>query len=247
MNSINSKNNSFREEPGPSVLYVVGTPIGNLSDLSPRAKKVLSNVSYIACEDTRHSKLLLKSFGATTPVFSFHQHNTKQQIPKALDLLKSGASLALISDAGLPAVSDPGEELVYEAKNEGFEVICIPGPCAALTALASSGLPSKRFCFEGFLPRKKSDRKKLIETISKEERTVLLYESPHRLIKLLEELGEACGYERPLHLAKEMTKRFEQSFGPTILDAINYFKENKPQGEFTLVLGGSPPPITIKM
>ncbi len=238
MHSINCENFRDRPEPAASVLYVVGTPIGNLSDLSPRAKLILSKVSFIACEDTRRAQILLKSFEAKTPLISFHKHNTKSRIPKLLEHLQSGESLALISDAGLPGISDPGEELVSEIKNKGYEVICIPGPCAAIAALVSSGLPSKRFCFEGFLPTKTKERKKAIEAISKEERTTVIYESPHRIMNLLEDLSNSCGEDRPLQLARELTKRYEQTLGSNIGEVLKYLKEHKIKGEFTIVLGG---------
>ncbi len=226
-------------EPVNGVLYVVGTPIGNLGDLSPRAKSVLKQVSAIACEDTRYSGKLIRSLESKAPLFSFHRHNTQSRIPKLLSLLKDGKSLALISDAGLPGISDPGEHLVSAARKEGHEVICIPGPCAATTALISSGLPSERFCFEGFLPIKRKQRKERLEMIASETRTSIIYESPHRLLQLLEELSQACGDSRPLQVARELTKRHEQHIGPTIGSALKYFEEHQPIGELTLVLGGA--------
>ncbi len=228
-----------RLEPAPSVLYVVGTPIGNLGDLSSRAIGVLTKVSAIACEDTRHSGRLLKGLGTKASLISFHRSNTMNRIPKLLSLLKNGESIALISDAGLPGISDPGEELISAAQKEKLEVICIPGPSAAMTALVSSGLPCNRFCFEGFLPLKASDRKTRLEAISNETRTTVIYEAPHRLLKLLKELFQHCGPDRPLQVARELTKLNEQQIGPTIEIALQYFLENKPLGEFTLVLGGS--------
>ncbi len=229
-----------RLEPASGVLYVVGTPIGNLGDLSPRAKSLLKNVSAIACEDTRHSGQLLRGLGTTTtPLISFHTHNIQSRIPKLLALLKNGESLALISDAGLPGISDPGEELVCAARTEGLSVICIPGPCAATTALVTSGLPSNRFCFEGFLPSKAKDRKQRLSMIVYEQRTTIIYEAPHRLLKLLHELIELCGEGRPLLVARELTKRYEEQIGPNIGAVIKHFMKNKPKGECTLVLGGA--------
>ena len=239
MDSINNQISQERLEPAPSVLYVVGTPIGNLGDLSPRAKYILTNVSIIACEDTRRSALLLKNFGATTNLLSFHKHNTKSRIPTLIKLLKEKNSLALISDAGLPGISDPGQELIAKAKESNFEVICIPGPCAAITALVTSGFRSQRFCFEGFLPTKREERKRTIELIAKEKRTTILYESPHKLITLLEDLAKHCGEDRPLHIGRELTKRYEEAIGPTIESALNHFSKKTPRGEFTLVLGGA--------
>ena len=230
---------SQRLEPSPGVLYVVGTPIGNLGDLSPRARSILKKVSAIACEDTRHSGQMLKQIGVQAPLLSFYQHNTTSRLPQLLKLLKDGQSLALISDAGLPGISDPGEKLVSAVKHAGHEVICIPGPCAATTALVSSGLPSDRFCFEGFLPTKSKTRKKLLAMIANETRTTIIYEAPHRLLQLLQELSQSCGEERPLQVARELTKLHEEQIGPTIGKALKYFLENKPLGECTLVLGGS--------
>ena len=228
-----------KHEPEPRTLYIVGTPIGNLGDLSPRAKTILKHVSLIACEDTRRSGQLLKIFELKTPTISYYQHNIKNRLPKILNILENEGSVALISDAGLPGISDPGEELVHAAKLNNYAVICIPGPCAAITALVISGLPSKRFCFEGFLPSKQSDRKDILKRISKEERTTIIYESPHQITKLLVDLCETCGERRPLQIARELTKRYEETIGSTIKEAIEYFKNNNPRGEFTLVLGGN--------
>ena len=229
-----------RDEPASGCLYLVGTPIGHLADLSPRARTVLAAVDVIACEDTRHSGQLLSSVQAKGRKLSFHQHNTRTRLPQLLELLAAGSSLAVISDAGLPGISDPGEELAAAARKAGHEVICIPGPCAATTALVSSGLPSGRFCFEGFLPVKGRDRRARLQQIAAEQRTTVLYEAPHRLLALLEELQDHCGAERPLQVARELTKRHEQQVGPTVAAALEHFKTNRPQGEFTLVLGGSP-------
>ena len=190
-----------RQEPAPGTLYLVGTPIGHLGDLSPRARELLSQVDVIACEDTRHSGQLLASLGAQGRRLSFHQHNTRSRLPQLLELLKQPLSLALISDAGLPGISDPGEALAAAARADGHEVICIPGPCAATTALVSSGLPSGRFCFEGFLPTKARDRQQRLRDIARESRTTVLYEAPHRLLALLDELASHCGEDRPLQVA----------------------------------------------
>lgn len=226
-------------EPFPRTLYIVGTPIGNLGDLSPRAKSILKNVSLIACEDTRRSGKLLKIIKSKVPCISYHKHNFKSRQSQLLDILESNGSLALISDAGLPGISDPGQELVHAARSKRYEVICVPGPCAAITALIISGLPSERFCFEGFLPKKQSLRKKRLEDISQETRTTVIYESPHQLIKLLEDLSISCGKDRRIQISRELTKRFEESIGNTIEEVKNYFNSNKPKGEFTIVLGGN--------
>ncbi len=237
MNGNQSKQE--RSEPCSGTLYIVGTPIGNLSDLSPRAKYILKNVSLIACEDTRRSGQLLKTIESRVPLISYHKHNLKSRQSQIIEILQSSGSIALISDAGLPGINDPGEELVHAARSNRFEVICIPGPCAATTALVVSGLPSQRFCFEGFLPKKQSERKKRLEDICKEERTSIIYESPHQLIKLLEDLSFFCGKERPIQIARELTKRYEESIGKTLEEVLKYFSINKPRGEFTIVLGGS--------
>tara|TARA_Y100001968_G_scaffold57759_1_gene48878 strand:- start:110 stop:997 length:888 start_codon:yes stop_codon:yes gene_type:complete len=228
-----------RSEPSLGTLYIVGTPIGNLGDLSPRAKSILKNVSVIACEDTRRSGQLLKKIKSNVPLISYHKHNFKSRQSLLLEILESGGSLALISDAGLPGINDPGQELVHAARSNSFEVICIPGPCAATTALVISGLPTERFCFEGFLPKKHSLRQKRLQDISKEQRTTVIYESPHQLIKLLEDLSISCGKERPIQIARELTKRYEESIGKTIEEVTRYFITNKPKGEFTIVLGGN--------
>ena len=229
-----------RDEPASGCLYLVGTPIGHLGDLSPRAKAVLAEVTVIACEDTRHSGQLLASLGAQGRRLSFHQHNTRSRLPQLLELLKQPLSLALISDAGLPGISDPGEALAAAARADGHEVICIPGPCAATTALVSSGLPSGRFCFEGFLPTKGRDRQQRLADIARESRTTVLYEAPHRLLALLDELATHCGDDRPLQVARELTKRYEQQIGPTVGAAREHFRVHPPQGECTLVVGGAP-------
>ncbi len=227
-----------RSEPCQGTLYIVGTPIGNLGDLSPRAKYILKNVSLIACEDTRRSGQLLRLIESQVPLISYHKHNFKSRQSQLLEILENNGSIALISDAGLPGINDPGEEIVHAAKFNDYEVICIPGPCAATTALVISGLPSQRFCFEGFLPKKQSIRKKILEEISQEPRTTVIYESPHQLIKLLKDLLILCGKERPIQIARELTKIHEESIGNTLEEVLKYFLLNKPKGEFTIVLGG---------
>lgn len=231
-------------EPAAGVLYLVGTPIGNLGDLSPRARQVLSGVDRIACEDTRRSGLLLHQLGlrqaGTGPrLVSFHQHNQVSRIPELLAALEAGEAVAVISDAGLPGISDPGEALVAAARAAGHGVICVPGPSAVTTALVSSGLPSGRFCFEGFLPAKASQRRARLQELASEERTVVLYEAPHRLLELLEDLLTVLG-DRPLQVARELTKRHEEQVGPSVRAALAHFQATPPQGEFCLVLGGAP-------
>ncbi|MCP9886759.1 16S rRNA (cytidine(1402)-2'-O)-methyltransferase [Cyanobium sp. ATX 6A2] len=246
-------------EPAPGVLYLVGTPIGNLGDLSPRARQVLAGVDRIACEDTRRSGLLLHQLGLRGParepghgqqpgqagprrpkLLSFHQHNQASRIPELLAALDAGEAVAVISDAGLPGISDPGEALVAAARQAGLQVICVPGPSAVTTALVSSGLPCGRFCFEGFLPAKASQRRARLQELATEERTLVLFEAPHRLLELLEDLLAVLG-DRPLRVARELTKRHEQQVGPTVSAALEHFRRVPPLGECTLVLGGAPP------
>lgn len=226
-------------EPAPGVLYLVGTPIGNLEDLSPRARRVLAGVDHLACEDTRRSGLLLQALQLKRALVSFHQHNQLSRIPQLLAHLAAGESVALISDAGLPGISDPGELLVAAARQQGQRVICIPGPCAITTALVSSGLPSGRFCFEGFLPPKSHQRRLRLQELAAEPRTLVLFEAPHRLIPLLEDLLAVLG-DRPLQVARELTKCHEEQVGPTVGRALAHFRATPPLGECTLVLGGAP-------
>lgn len=228
------------QEPSPGTLYLVGTPIGNLSDCSPRARKVLEAVDRIACEDTRRTGLLLHSLGIRSHLISFHQHNQTARIPQLLAALAAGEAVAVVSDAGLPGISDPGEELVAAARRQALPVICVPGPSAVTTALVSSGLPTGRFCFEGFLPPRKGPRRQRLEALRAEERTLVLFEAPHRLLALLEDLLEVVG-DRPLRVARELTKRHEEQVGPTVRAALEHFRQTPPQGECTLVLGGAPP------
>ena len=230
-----------QSEPAAGVLYLVGTPIGNLDDLSPRARRVLQGVDRIACEDTRRSGRLLQALGIQARLLSFHQHNQSARLPQLLAALAAGETVALISDAGLPGISDPGEDLVAAAHAAGHPVICVPGPSAVTTALVSSGLPSGRFCFEGFLPPRGAARRRHLEKLAGEERTLVLFEAPHRLVALLEDLLAVLG-DRPLQVARELTKRHEQQVGPTVAAALEHFRHTPPLGECTLVLGGADPP-----
>ena len=226
------------QEPQKGVLYLVGTPIGNLSDLSYRAEHILRNVSLIACEDTRQTIKILNKFGIKNDLISFNQHNSKDKIPKIVSFIKEGRSIAIVSDAGLPTISDPGEELVKKIREEGFDAICIPGPCAALTALVSSGLPTSKFIFEGFLPKKQIQRKKILLEISQNEKTTILYESPHRFLKTLNELKKYCGGDREIRVARELTKKYEEHIGSNIDQVIKIFERKEVIGEFTIILKG---------
>tara|TARA_B100000963_G_scaffold145015_1_gene126304 strand:+ start:227 stop:1099 length:873 start_codon:yes stop_codon:yes gene_type:complete len=236
-NNINSLSHKS-QEPKEGVLYLVGTPIGNLSDLSFRAENILRNVSLIACEDTRQTRKILNKFEIKNHLISFNQHNSKDKIPKIVNFLKEGKSIAIVSDAGLPTISDPGEELVKNIRGEGFEAVCIPGPCAALTALVSSGLPTSKFIFEGFLPKKQIQREKLLLEISQNQKTTILYESPHRLLRLLNELKLYCGGDREIIVARELTKKFEEHIGHNIDQVIKIFEDKEIIGEFTIVIKG---------
>lgn len=226
------------QEPENGVLYLVGSPIGNLSDISSRAINILKNVGLIACEDTRQTRKIMTSLEISNKLISFNQHNSSIKIPILIKYLNSGNSIALISDAGMPGICDPGEDLVRKILSIGGEAICIPGPCAALTALVSSGFPSSKFIFEGFLPKKKSDREKLLLEISQNEKTTILFEAPHRLKKLLTDLKSYCGGERIIHISRELTKRFEENINTDINNAIKLFENRKAVGEFTLIIKG---------
>tara|TARA_B100000989_G_C19522644_1_gene465072 strand:+ start:993 stop:1859 length:867 start_codon:yes stop_codon:yes gene_type:complete len=237
---MNSKLTSSHksQEPESSVLYIVGTPIGNLSDISSRAINILKNVSLIACEDTRQTKKIMNKFNFKNNLISFNKHNSLEKIPILIEYLNSGKSIALVSDAGMPGICDPGEDLVNKVRSLGSNVICIPGPCAALTALVSSGLPSSKFTFEGFLPRKKSERKKILLDIRISEKTTILFEAPHRLKKLLKELKEYFGEEREIQVSRELTKKFEENIGHNIYEVLNYFENKEVLGEITIVIKG---------
>ena len=201
------------KEPEKGVLYLVGTPIGNLNDISPRAINILQNVSLIACEDTRQTIKIMNKFNISNNLISFNKHNSLNKIPGILDHLNDEKSIAIVSDAGMPSICDPGEDIVKAVKLAGFDVICIPGACAAITALISSGMPSSSFIFEGFLPKRKVNEKKILQEISTNEKTTIVYESPHRLKKLLRELFEFCGGEREIEVARELTKKYEEHIG----------------------------------
>ena len=226
------------QEPENGVLYLVGTPIGNLNDLSSRAIKILENVFLIACEDTRQTKKIMNKFGIKNNLISFNKNNSFKKTPALIDDLIDGKSIALVSDAGMPSICDPGEDLVCKAKSFGVDIICIPGPCAAIAALVSSGMPSSKFIFEGFLPKKQSDRKKILLEISNNEKTTILFESPQRLIKLLRELKEFCGGEREIQVSREITKKFEEHIGNNINEVLDFFEGKIIIGEITVVIKG---------
>ena len=236
------KNNSLlshrSQEPEEGVLYIVGTPIGNLNDISPRAINILKNVNLIACEDTRQTKKIMAKFNISNKLISFNKHNSTSKTPKIINDLKEGKSIALVSDAGMPGICDPGEYMIKAVKSEGLDVICIPGACAAITALVSSGMPSTNFLFLGFLPKKISDREKVLLEISVSEKTIIIFESPHRLKKLLGELYKFCGGQREIEVARELTKKFEEHIGNNIENVISFFETKEVIGEITIVLKG---------
>ena len=219
-------------------LYIAPTPIGNLADITLRALEVLKQVDFVLCEDTRTSGILLKHYDISKPLVAYHQHNEHKVFEKIAERLASGEDAALVSDAGTPAISDPGFLLVRECLRQGVEVECLPGASAFLPALVNSGLPADRFLFEGFLPHKKG-RKAKLEYLSRVPYTVIFYESPHRLLKTLEQLKEHFGAERPASVSRELTKVFEETIRGALQELTEHFKAHKPKGEFVIVVGGS--------
>jgi len=218
-------------------LYVCATPIGNLEDITLRAIRVLKEADVVAAEDTRHTAILLDKYGISTPLTSYHKWNIASKTKHILNLIKQGKSVALVSDAGMPGISDPGSELIGEAIKEGVEVIPIPGPSAVLTALCVSGLSTDRFCFEGFLPSKRNERLKKLKQLALEERTLVFYEAPHRVVEALEDIGRVFG-ERNVVLARELTKKFEEVIRGKASNVVDHFKGQKPKGEFVVVVEG---------
>ncbi len=225
------------EEIQPGTLYIVSTPIGNLEDITFRAVKILSGVDLIAAEDTRKTKILLDHYSIQKELISYFQFNEAKRTPELIEALKSGSSIAIVSDAGTPGISDPAYRLVRAAIDNGINIIPIPGASALLAALVVSGLPTDGFVFEGFLPHKKGRRTKL-EQLKAESRTLILYESPHRILKTLQQLQETFG-DRQVAVAREITKKFEEIFRGTLSDALNYFSSKSIKGEFVLVVKGT--------
>ncbi|MBO5682504.1 MAG: 16S rRNA (cytidine(1402)-2'-O)-methyltransferase [Clostridia bacterium] len=222
------------------VLYLVSTPIGNLSDMSERAIKVLSEVDFIAAEDTRNTLKLLNAFGISKSLVSYFEHNKAERGIQIAERLEAGESCALVTDAGTPAISDPGEDLVRLCAERGITVTAIPGACAGICALTLSALATERFCFEGFLSAKKSERKKRLETLAKEERTMIFHEAPHKLRDTLTDMAECFGENRKIALCRELTKLNEEVMRVTLGGAVAYYKEHDPRGEYVLVLEGAP-------
>ncbi len=221
------------------MLYLVATPIGNLSDLSERAIKVLSEVDLIAAEDTRNSRRLLSALGISKPMISYHDHNRRERGEEIAIRLKSGESCALITDAGTPGISDPGEDMVALCAEEEIPVTLIPGPCAAINALVLSGLPAGKFIFEGFLPAKQSERKDALRALAAEKRTVIYHEAPHKLRATLEDMSEIFGANRRIALCRELTKLNEEIIRTTLGGALELYSEKEPRGEYVLVVEGA--------
>lgn len=220
------------------ILYLCATPIGNLEDMTLRALRILKEVDLIAAEDTRNSIKLLNHFEIHTPMTSYHEFNKFEKGRELVEQLLEGKSIALITDAGMPGISDPGEELVRMAGEAGITVTVLPGACAAVSALVLSGLSTRRFCFEAFLPTDKKERRKVLEELKTETRTIVLYEAPHRLFRTLQETLENFG-DRTLSIVRELTKKHETVFCTTLAGAIAYYTENEPRGEYVLVISGA--------
>ena len=218
-------------------LYLCATPIGNLGDMTPRVVETLNMVDVIAAEDTRNSIKLLNHFDIHTPMTSYHEYNKVEKAYQLIGQMQNGQNIALITDAGTPAISDPGEVLVRMCHEQGITVTSLPGPAACITALTLSGLSTRRFCFEGFLPADKKEKAAVLKELQNESRTMILYEAPHHLVRTLEELYEALG-ERKITLCRELTKKFETIFPTTLEQALEYYKSEEPRGEYVLVLEG---------
>jgi 16S rRNA (cytidine1402-2'-O)-methyltransferase len=238
----------MQTEPKPGTLYVVGTPIGNLEDMTFRAVRILQGVDIIAAEDTRHTGKLLQHFQVKTPQLSYHDHNRSSRIPELLEHLSNSKSIALVSDAGMPGISDPGYELVKACVEAGILVVPIPGASAAITALSAAGLATDKFIFEGFLPAKSQQRRERLEFLATERRTLIFYESPHRLRETLQDFAQIVGSDRQIVLAREITKLYEEFWRGTVAEACSYYSQKEPQGEYTVMMAGIPatqPQLTL--
>ncbi|NJN61662.1 MAG: 16S rRNA (cytidine(1402)-2'-O)-methyltransferase [Coleofasciculaceae cyanobacterium RL_1_1] len=222
-------------------LYVVGTPIGNLEDMTFRAVRILQEVDAIAAEDTRHTARLLQHFQITTRQLSYHQHNRTKQTPRLIERLQRGESIAVVTDAGMPGISDPGGDLVAACVAVGIGVVPVPGVSASITALSVSGLDSDRFAFDGFLPTKTKPRRLSLEALARETRTTILYEAPHRIRQTLVDLARVCGDDRQVAIGRELTKRYEEIWRGSLAAAVELYDTRKPQGEYTLTIAGALP------
>lgn len=218
-------------------LYICPTPIGNLEDITLRTLRILKEVDLIAAEDTRHTIKLLNHYEIKNPLISYHEHNKREKGNKLIGKLENGLNIALVTDAGTPGISDPGEDIISLAIDEGIDVVALPGATASITALVISGLPTDKFVFEGFLPSKKNDRIKELERLKTETRTIILYESPYRVVNLLEDMKKVFG-NRKISISRELTKIYEETFRGTIDEGLNKFMEEKPRGEFILIVDG---------
>lgn len=221
-------------------LYLVGTPIGNLGDFSPRAVETLQEADFIAAEDTRVTLKLLNHFGIKKPMVSYFEHNKYASGAKIFERIASGETCALVTDAGMPAISDPGEDIVRMCAENGVEVVTVPGPSALISAIALSALPTGRFCFEGFLSTANKSRREHLESLKSERRTMIFYEAPHKLLRTLEDMKNTFGEDRKISLCRELTKLHEQTLRTTLGGALEYFTQTPPKGEFVLVIGGAP-------
>lgn len=226
-----------KEGTGKGKLYLCATPIGNLDDITLRVLDTLKSVDLIAAEDTRHSIKLLNHFQIKTPMTSYHEYNKVEKARYLVEQMKKGINVALVTDAGTPGISDPGEELVRQCHEAGIPLTSLPGPAACITALTISGLPTRRFCFEAFLPADKKERQWILEELKKETRTIIVYEAPHHLVRTLAELASALG-ERNITICRELTKRYEEAFRTTFSGALEFYKENEPKGECVVVIEG---------
>ena len=222
------------------ILYLVGTPIGNLGDISPRCRETLAAADFIAAEDTRVTVKLLNHLELHKPLVSYYAHNSRGSGEWILERLRAGETCALVTDAGMPAISDPGEDLVRLCAEAGIEVRAVPGPCAAVTALALSGLPTQRFTFEGFLSVTRRNRMEHLESLREEKRTMIFYEAPHKLAATLEDLTAYFGEDRPVALCRELTKLYEETIRTTLGEALVRYRAEQPRGEFVLVVAGAP-------
>ena len=226
------------KKDGPGMLYLCATPIGNLEDITYRVLRVLSEADLIAAEDTRNSIKLLNHFEISTPMTSYHEYNKYDKAKTLVEKMLKGETVAVITDAGTPGISDPGEELVRQALEAGIKVSSVPGAAACITALTMSGQATRRFAFEAFLPADKNERKDVLAELESETRTMIIYEAPHRLLKTLKELSAVLGGERALTICKELTKRYENSMVTTLDEACEYYEANEPRGEYVLVIAG---------
>ena len=225
-------------ETTAGTLYLCATPIGNLGDITERVLRTLEEVDLIAAEDTRNTLRLLNHFGIKKPLTSYHEYNKFAKAEELITKLRNGQNIAVVTDAGTPAISDPGEVIAAMCIEQGIRVTSLPGACALITALTMSGMPSRRFCFEGYLPADKKERRYILEQLKREERTTILYEAPHHLRGTLQELYDSLG-DRKITLCRELTKKFEEALPMTLESAIVYYSENEPRGEYVLVMAGA--------